>query len=278
MLRKENILGVGITTNFKDEILEYLITRLQTKDKKIIIVTPNPEMLVASHHDNSLKTLLNSADIALPDGTGLLWASTLLGKGIKGRLTGVDFMKFACDKLANQPFTVGFLGGRGNVAELTANCLKKKYPNLKVSFVSEEWGDTSGSVASPSPSISSLTSSLRAHNGMSSGRVTPSKKAEFISHKSSVFDHPQIDLLFVAFGFPKQERWIAQNLNSIPVQAAMGVGGAFDYISGNVARAPRFVQKLGFEWLFRLIRQPWRIKRQLALVEFVWLVIRERVG
>ncbi len=83
------------------------------------------------------------------------------------------------------------------------------------------------------------------------------------------------DLLFVAFGAPKQERWIAQNLQKIPVNVVIGVGGAFDYFSGRVPRAPGWVRKLGFEWLFRLIIQPWRIRRQFALIKYLWLLTRE---
>ncbi len=88
----------------------------------------------------------------------------------------------------------------------------------------------------------------------------------------------RIDILFVAFGFPKQEEWIAKNLASLPVIAAMGVGGAFDYLSGEVVRAPRFIRRIGFEWLFRLVKQPWRLKRQKALLVFIWLVVRQRLS
>ncbi len=89
-------------------------------------------------------------------------------------------------------------------------------------------------------------------------------------------DKTNIDILFVALGFPKQEQWIDENLPKIPVRAAMAVGGSFDYISGAVPRAPLFIRKVGFEWLFRLIIQPWRLKRQLALLRFVLLVLKER--
>lgn len=86
---------------------------------------------------------------------------------------------------------------------------------------------------------------------------------------------PPVDLLFVALGHIKQEKWIANNLDKIPVHIAMGVGGAFDYLSGSVSRAPKLIRRLGLEWLFRLIIQPWRIKRQLALVKYLWLLIAE---
>ena len=87
---------------------------------------------------------------------------------------------------------------------------------------------------------------------------------------------PHIDILFVAYGFPKQERWIAKNLPDIKVSVAMGVGGAFDYISGKVPRAPKVVRDMGMEWAYRLVRQPWRVRRQLALPIFVGKVLKEK--
>src|SRR5579884_3272517 len=95
-------------------------------------------------------------------------------------------------------------------------------------------------------------------------------------HNPHAISH--IDILFVAFGFPKQEEFISKNLDKLPVTAMVGVGGAFDYISGKVSRAPLIVRFIGFEWLYRLIRQPWRFKRQLALVEFMWMVMKTRFG
>jgi N-acetylglucosaminyldiphosphoundecaprenol N-acetyl-beta-D-mannosaminyltransferase len=87
-----------------------------------------------------------------------------------------------------------------------------------------------------------------------------------------------IDILFVALGAPKQEFWINKNLDKIPVKVAIGVGGAFDYISGKTPRAPTFIRSVGLEWLFRLVVQPWRIKRQLALIEFIRLVVKEKLS
>ncbi len=94
---------------------------------------------------------------------------------------------------------------------------------------------------------------------------------------SKGLEDKKIDILFVAFGSPKQEMWIADNLKTLPVKVVIGVGGAFDFISGNVVRAPRFIRSLGLEWLFRLIIQPWRIKRQLSLTKFIYLVIKEKI-
>lgn len=94
--------------------------------------------------------------------------------------------------------------------------------------------------------------------------------------KGTVSGLPQLDILFVGLGFPKQEFWISKNLKNLPVKVAIGVGGAFDFISGNVPRAPKWIRDLGFEWFFRLIVQPWRWKRQIALIKFMILVIKER--
>ena len=154
------------------------------------------------------------------------------------RVSGTDLMDALCGVAAEKGFVVGFLGGGKRVAEKTAECLKKKYPGLKVAF---------------------------AESGMKVDR-----NGEWTD---SSFDIPPVDILFVAFGHIKQEKWIANNLDKIPVKIAMGVGGAFDYLSGRILRAPIWIRELGFEWLFRLAVQPWRIKRQLVLLKYLWLII-----
>jgi N-acetylglucosaminyldiphosphoundecaprenol N-acetyl-beta-D-mannosaminyltransferase len=279
MFKTETIFDIPITSFLKEEILKYIITGLQEKEKKLFIVTPNPEMLVACQRNPRLKTLLRTADVSLPDGMGVVWASKILHKSVQARVSGVDLMVDLCQECAEQGLTVGFLGGWGNVAERTANCLKKKFPELMIGFVGKEWkvsvptADTVP-VASSSHPMSSAKD-LRAPSGLAT-RSAQSNSSSRVASSKKIMNPPHIDLLFVAFGFPKQEQWIHDNLDKIPVQAAMGVGGAFDYLSGDVRRAPKWIQNSGFEWLFRLIRQPWRARRQLALIEFVYLVLKER--
>jgi len=230
-----------------------LITRIQTGKNKIFVVTPNPEMLVYANNHLDYKDKLNTADIALPDGVGLFFASGILGQPLQERITGIDFLENLCKVAAEKPLSIGFLGGKDGVAKRTAECLLKKYPKLNVVFVAEEW---------PRDGLKIKDSGL--------------KNNKEKNLKSSII-HPQsIDILFVAFGVPKQEEWIYENLPKIPVKTAMGVGGAFDYLSGSVTRAPFIVRFLGFEWLFRLITQPWRWKRQLALLAFISLVLKEK--
>jgi N-acetylglucosaminyldiphosphoundecaprenol N-acetyl-beta-D-mannosaminyltransferase len=268
MLNKQSILGVGITNETKTNILEHVLKVLHAGGKKLFITTPNPEILVYAQKHLSYRDKLNSADIALPDGVGLMLASKLMAKGLIERFTGVDFIEELCKvsreprfNRGEKPLSMGFLGGRGRVAERTAECLKVKYPWIEVGFVGESW---SGGVpdAGPVGRHPVPMSSLR--SGHSNGDPTSATRSA------------SIDILFVAYGFPKQEEWIYDNLDRLPVKAAMGVGGAFDYISGSVPRAPKVMRNIGLEWLFRLLIQPWRLKRQLALLTFLRLVIAQR--
>ena len=280
MINKKNILGVGITCATQREVLEYIVKNLQNFKKKFYIVTPNPEILVLANKDKAFKDVLNRADLALTDGVGLIIAAKFMGKPLRDRFAGVDLVKSLCKEVSGKPITVGFLGGRDGVAEKTAECLRKKYPGLRVGFVGEEWPNgplgrlphvadgarlfSRGPAASLPPTSAPSTSSVRAVGSPSSG-VTP-------------LINPSVDILFVAFGAPKQEFWISENLDKIPVKVAVGVGGTFDYIGGRIPRAPKFMRSVGLEWSFRLVVQPWRIKRQLSLIKFVWLVLKEKLN
>lgn len=252
MLKSINLLGVKITADSEEKVLEYVFERLKKGSKKFFITTPNPEILVYSNFHLDYRDKLNESEVALPDGIGLIFAAKLLGKPLKNRISGTDFVKKLCEKSEKNPVSIGFLGGKAGIAEKAALCLQKEYPWLDIRFVGEEWNDLA-------------YSKWHIANGKE-------KKPYAMGNKP----YAKIDILFVAFGHPKQEEWIYENLEKLPVKAAMGVGGAFDYISGDVTRAPLFVRKLGFEWLFRLVLQPWRWKRQLALIKFIWLVIKEK--
>jgi len=256
MLQKTKILNVNITNETEKNILEYLFERIKKGTEKTFIITPNPEILIYANSHLDYQDKLNSANIALPDGVGLFFASGLLGEPLKERITGVDFIEKLCQEAQKKPLSMGFLGGKDGVAVRAINCLLKKYPWLDIVFVGEEWSEKGFMI-----------------NDLRFKKEKDSKK--FINHKSYLLNQ-SIDILFVAYGFPKQEEWIYENLPKIPVKAAIGVGGAFDYLSGNVQRAPYIIRFLGFEWLFRLIVQPWRWKRQLALLEFISFVLKQK--
>jgi len=228
-----NILGVKISTLTYSDTLELIFKWLSEKGVFKTIVTPNPEFLVRAQKDMEFKRILNSADLAIPDGSKLIWASK--GKVLE-RVSGTDLMISLCGVCVKSGFTVGLIGGGEEIAEKTAECLLKKFPKLKIGIATAncDWPRN---------------------------------------------DTVRVDVLFVALGMVKQERWIYNNrekLKDSGVRLAMGVGGAFDYISGAVPRAPKFMRDAGLEWLFRLLVQPWRLKRQLALLEFVTMVMRGR--
>lgn len=260
MLRKVNILGIDITDGTREEILEQVFTTLKDSSQKQFIVTPNPEMIVYARKHPQFKAILNSASLALCDGVGLYWAGKLLGTPLRQRTTGTDLMDDICKESVRQPVSIGLLGGRRGVADKAAECLKRKYPGINIVFVNAGNPDEH---------------TVREVNK----EILRYKDTKILSDKAKtspnilISQYPGIDILFVAFGHPKQEEWISKHLADLPVKLAMGVGGAFDYISGNVPRAPELIRKLGLEWLFRLVRQPWRWKRQVSLIEFITLVI-----
>ena len=238
------ILGINVSTEKRGNILKNIIRRLRV-GKKFYIVTPNPEIMMYALKDKEYRHVLDQAQFAIPDGVGVLMASKILKKGVLERITGVDFMMEVVRECAREGLTTGFLGGGSGIAEGVADCLKKIHPKLKIGFTGEEWDEKK----------------------MASGGWQVAG--------GSALKH--IDMLFVAFGFPKQEKWIADNLDKIPVTAAMGVGGSFDFITGKVKRAPSILRRIGLEWLYRVSVQPWRVKRQLALPQFAYYVIRERL-
>lgn len=253
-MKTQTILGVILTDASEKSVLEYLFKTLLKRDKKAYLVTPNPEMLVYAAKHSSFKDILNHAAIALPDGIGIKIAGKILGKPVNNRITGIDFMQQVCKESVREAVSIGLIGGKPGVAEKTADCLQKMYPEINIVLATEEWPDRnaeSGERRAESKTLSSMPLAL--------------------SNK--------IDILFVAFGHPKQEEWISMNLERLPVKVAMGVGGAFDYISGEVPRAPKVLRQLGLEWFFRLIRQPWRVQRIIntALLQFLLLVFRERI-
>jgi N-acetylglucosaminyldiphosphoundecaprenol N-acetyl-beta-D-mannosaminyltransferase len=191
--------------------------------------------------DEEYKMGLNQADLAIPDGTGLILASWFLGNKLKQRITGVDFVWQLCGLAEKLDKSIYFLGGQNGAGQAAAEVLTKKFPRLKTFY----GGDNL------SPADFKIITDIKEKN-------------------------PQI--LLVAFGHGQQEKWIINNLKQLSsVDVAMGVGGTFDFIGGKVKRAPLFLRRIGLEWLWRLILQPWRWQRILtATVKFSWLVVKEK--
>ena len=258
---KVNILGVEIDKITETETLERIEKWIKTGGKHYV-VTPNAEFIMAAQHDQEFKKILNQADLAIPDSARIGWALQILRtKGLKKFLlwpfflwpklgqmsqfpvaTGTDLMEKLISESAENAVTIGFLGGTNGIALKLLERLKRKYPKLKIGFAnSDVWVNQKGEMTKGEELIENLEIPL--------------------------------DILFVAFGMQKQEKWIAKNLRKLPVKIMIGVGGAFDYLSGEVPRAPNWIRVMGFEWLYRVILQPWRIKRFWSLVKFAFIVM-----
>lgn len=251
---KIDILGVKIDNVTMDEAVAR-VEGMLTDGRKHQIVTPNPEFVMLAQKDKEFRRILNEADLAIPDGIGLVWAGRL-----RERVTGTDLMIKICERAAKKGWTVFLLGGEQGVGVEAAKILRRNFHGLKIVGVSEADPEEDSFAAA------GKTLNLPAGEAGVSADLTLRVKEAVVS-----------DFLFVAYGAPIQEKWIAKNLSKIPVKVAMGVGGAFDFIVGKQKRAPVFVRKLGLEWFWRLVKQPWRARRQLALFKFVALVFWQKL-
>jgi len=205
------------------------------------IATVNPEFVMEAQRNPAFRELLERADLCLADGIGLLWAARRQGGRLPERVTGSDGVPRIAERAAEAGWRLYLLGAAPGVAEQTAEILTGRYPGLQV---------------------------VGAYAGSPADADTPEIIARIRAARP--------DILCVAYGAPAQDLWIARHGEAVGVPVMIGVGGAFDHITGVRRRAPGWVQRLNLEWLFRLITQPWRWRRQLALPRFVWAVMWEK--
>lgn len=202
------------------------------------VCTVNPEFLIIAQDDINFANILKRADLCVPDGVGLLWAAKRLGHYLPERVTGSDGVPYIAEQASKRGWKLFFLGAGEGIAQKAADVLRERYPDLQIV-------------------------------GVYGGSPRPEDEDEIVARINQV----EPDILFVAYGAPNQDKWIARNLPRLKIKMAMGVGGSFDFIAGTITRAPVWMQKAGLEWLYRLILQPWRLKRMLRLPRFVIAVI-----
>lgn len=221
------ILGVRVDTVDKSSALSKVADFLASGESHMIF-TPNPEMLVDAQKDSYFKEILNAGDLNLCDGRGI----ALVAKEALERIPGVDFMMDICAQAEKEGSTVYLMGsGFRSVVQECKEKLLERFPNLRIVGI---------------------------HPGPTIGQVIAEENDAILD--DIIMTAPEI--LFVALGHGKQEKWIYGFLPELPsVRVAMGVGGSFDFISGKAKRAPQIFRRLGLEWLYRLIREPRRIKR-----------------
>lgn len=243
--RPVDILGVRVDDVTEVEAMAWCANAIQEGGPHLV-VTPNAEFVMRARRDPAFLELLGRADLSIPDGAGLLLAGRILGTPLREQVTGTDLAVDLARLCALEGWRIFLLGGAEGVAEAAGCSLKARFPTLTVA-------------------------------GTYAGSPRTEDDEEILARIRAA---APVHVLAVAYGAPHQERWLARNLPKLDVAVGIGVGGALDFISGRVPRAPRWLRRAGFDWLYRLARQPWRWRRQLALPQFVLtaLWVRTRGG
>ena len=205
------------------------------------VATVNPEFIMIARRDLEFARVLAASDLNLPDGANLVRAARILGYPLHERVAGSDLIWRIAARAEEKGWKIFLLGGKEGIGARAAARLGERYTHLQIA-------------------------------GVWAGSPWPRGDEEQVAR----LNRSGAEILFVAYGAPAQEMWIARNRGRLTARVAMGVGGAIDFVAGIIPRAPMWMQRTGLEWLFRLARQPWRIRRQLVLFEFAWLILRAR--
>lgn len=244
MKNRIRVLGVNFDPFSMDELIDVLEMRIRSNQKTLISFA-NPEFVVGARHNFFLREYLNKTDYNLADGVGILLAARMYGKRLSERITGTDFTQRLAAFSAQHGYGIYLLGGHVGVAVDASNRLKTRYPECKIA-------------------------------GLHDGYFKPDEEDEIID----AINASNCTFLMVCLGNPKQEEWIDRNYNRLNVSVIFGNGGALDFASGRVSRAPVFMQKFGFEWLWRLFQDfsYTRLRRMMRLPVFVAMVIFDIVN
>ena len=240
MAERVNILGVDVDAVTMAEAVAHVTAAMDVR-ANVMIATANAEMIMRATHDEELRDILNAAALVVPDGAGTVWAARHLGHAMPERVAGYDLAQELLRRAPAEGRRIYFFGAAPGVAEKAKEKAEQLYPGIEIV-------------------------------GVRNGFFSPADNAAIITEIKAA--HP--DLLLVALGVPKQEKWIAAHLAALDVPAAIGVGGTLDVMAGVMKRAPYWMQKAKLEWLFRGLMQPKRAGRLLALPKFVLKVHASR--
>lgn len=233
-----DVMGVGFDSlTLSEAVTEAL--RLISEHRSAYVVTPNPEIVMLCRADGNVMDAVQKADLVLPDGIGVVYGAKILGTPLKQKIPGIDFVQALMEELSKTGGRAFLLGSKPGVAEMAAETLRNRYPGLTIC------GTQDGYFKDDAPVIAAI-------------------------------NEAKPDLLFVCLGAPKQELWMQRNASKLNVGIMAGLGGSLDVFAGTVKRAPKFFQKLGLEWFYRLMKEPWRIGRMMQLPKFLFATIRER--
>ena len=240
MAERVNILGVDVDAVTMAEAVDVVRRAMDTR-AGVMIATANAEMLMRATHDEELRRILNASALVVPDGAGTVWAARHLGHAMPERVAGYDLAQELLRCAPAEGRRVYFFGSAPGVAEKAKAKAEQLYPGIEIV-------------------------------GVRNGFFSPADNAAIIAEIRAA----RPDLLLVALGVPKQEKWIAAHLAELDVPVAIGVGGTLDVMAGVMKRAPHWMQKAKLEWLFRGLMQPKRAGRLLALPKFVLKVHASR--
>lgn len=205
------------------------------------VITLDASMCVIARDDQELRQIASSAELVTPDGAGILWACRKFGFPLIERVSGVEIVDRLCALSATNGYRIFFFGAAPGVAADAADRMRERYPGCQIV-------------------------------GTRDGFFTPAEEPDIVDEIQAA----RPDVLFVALGIPKQEKWIARHRDALGVPVLVGVGGSFDVHSGRVKRAPRWIQRLNLEWLYRLLKNPRKIAKVMTLPKFVWMTLRSR--
>jgi N-acetylglucosaminyldiphosphoundecaprenol N-acetyl-beta-D-mannosaminyltransferase len=236
-----HILGVPIHPTTFEGMADSIATWIVRGDRTYQICTASPEFVIIAQEDPEFMQVLHSADLCVADGIGLLFAARYLGRPLPERVTGSDGVPFITARAAREGWRLFLLGAGPGVAEQAVANLIAQHPDLQIA-------------------------------GTHAGSPAPEEEDDIIAR----INRSNADILFVAYGAPQQDKWIARNRDRLNVRVAMGVGGTFDFIAGVVPRAPKWMRHIALEWLYRFYIQPWRWRRMLRIPRFVWYVVLHR--
>jgi len=234
------VLGVGVDA-LDEKAAIHLIEQFIAEGSPKIVATADASAVVIAQKDRRFRDVLEKADLVTPDSVGIVWAMRRAGVGIENRVSGIDLVDAICKLSSLKGYRLYFLGAAPGIAERAADKMRLKYPGVNIVGTHDGYFHRDDEAA--------LVRTVRELN---------------------------VDVLFVAMGIPKQETFIAENLFALNAKVAMGVGGSFDVLSGAVKRAPRWVQSLRLEWLWRLICNPRKWRKVATLPKFWWMVMRTR--
>ena len=240
MSKPDSIYLAGVRLD--DISLDEVVTEIETMindHQHGLVATVNAEFIVEAQTNRTYRDALNSAALALPDGSGPTIMARLRGTPLQERIPGVDLAERLVREASERSWRIFLLGGTNEAARKAAEVWTSRYPELQIAGT---------------------------HDGASKPKAAPAIVKEIRASRA--------DIVFVAFSYPRQELWIEENIAASGATVGIGLGGTFDYVAGIRKRAPKLWRRLGLEWLYRFITQPWRYKRMVAVPHLVWLVIR----